>query len=292
MCPFPTAPTWGADLHIRLLGAARAEIDPSWWHWEEVERPFWRLFLAEAPGVVFRLGDRMQPLPAGRLCFVPPMPPSTYWTEAPIEIVFAHFDVIGLPKLVMDEVFSTPIILDERPDVESAFRSVQNRDWFVTPELAAACAVKAVVYTGLGHWIESISADRLAELRSKTLLLEPLQPALLFIEEHLGERITNRKLAEACFMSEDHFIRVFHGRTGQSPAQYVLERRLHLAAELLLFSKESIESIASRCGFRSRSSFTRAFSRRRGGPPGAYRRYERRDVLDVDRAIAADERLV
>ena len=136
MCPFPTAPTWGGDLHIRLLGAARAEIDPSWWHWEEVERPFWRLFLAEAPGVVFRLGDRTQPLPAGRLCFVPPMPPSTYWTEAPIEIVFAHFDVIGLPKLVMDEVFSTPIILDERPDVESAFRSVQNRDWFVTPEFS------------------------------------------------------------------------------------------------------------------------------------------------------------
>src|SRR5689334_11970911 len=113
MCPFPLGPSWGDDLHIRLLAAARAEIDPSWWRWEDVERPFWRLYLAEEPGVFFRFGAQIRPLPVGRLCFVPPSPPSTYWTEEPVELVFAHFDVLGMPQSIADELYSTPIILKE-----------------------------------------------------------------------------------------------------------------------------------------------------------------------------------
>src|SRR2546428_1611419 len=105
-----------------------------------------------------------------------------------------------MPNWVTAELYSTPIILKESPELEAAFRGVDNRDWFATPELPISCAVKAVVYSGIGNALASLPLHRLAELRAKTELLEPLQPALACVEERLGERITNRVLADACFM--------------------------------------------------------------------------------------------
>ena len=49
-------------------------------------------------------------------------------------------------------------------------------------------------------------------------------------------------------MSEDHFIRFFHARTGQSPAQYVLERRLHPCrrAPLVLQGQYRVDCVSLR----------------------------------------------
>ena len=62
---------------------------------------------------------------------------------------------------------------------------------------------------------------------------------------------------------------------GQTPAQYVLERRITFAAERLSFSEDSIERIAEVCGFPDRFYFSRMFVRRMGQPPAAYRRTSR-----------------
>jgi AraC-like DNA-binding protein len=61
----------------------------------------------------------------------------------------------------------------------------------------------------------------------------------------------------------------------QTPAQYIVERRVKTAAQHLLFSDNSIERIATESGFGNRFYFTRVFSRHVGTSPVAYRKNSR-----------------
>jgi AraC family transcriptional regulator len=68
-----------------------------------------------------------------------------------------------------------------------------------------------------------------------------------------------------------HFQRVFHRFANETPKAYVQRLRLERGAALLLTSDRSVANVAFACGFTSHESFTRAFRRRFGTSPRAYR---------------------
>ena len=98
---------------------------------------------------------------------------------------------------------------------------------------------------------------------------------LKFIDEHLSEDLNNTRLARQCHLSRDHFVRRFTQQVGQTPAQYVREKRVTRGAQLLHLESMSIESIAQACGFADRFHFSRVFTRIMGAPPAAYRQGKR-----------------
>ena len=100
-------------------------------------------------------------------------------------------------------------------------------------------------------------------------------PATEYIDANLAEPLSNGELARVCHVSEDHFIRVFRQALGQTPAQYILDRRVSAAAQRLIFSKESVDAIAEATGFGDRFYFSRVFAKRMGSPPAAYRKVDR-----------------
>ena len=97
-------------------------------------------------------------------------------------------------------------------------------------------------------------------------------PAIEYIEDHPEEPLGNRLLAGLCSMSEAYFIRQFRALAGQSPGRYVLERRITLAEQRLLFTAASIDQIAEGLGFGNRFYFSRMFTRQVGISPAAYRK--------------------
>ena len=103
-----------------------------------------------------------------------------------------------------------------------------------------------------------------------------LQPLLLkrvvdFVLENLSTDIHLGDLAGLVHRSEYHFIRAFHAATGTTPYQFVLEKRLHTAAQLLRTGGFSIGEIAGRVGFKSASSFSAKFRAYYGLTPTRYR---------------------
>jgi AraC-like DNA-binding protein len=50
---------------------------------------------------------------------------------------------------------------------------------------------------------------------------------------------------------------------------------MHLAAQRLKYSDDTIDTIARDVGYTSEFAFSRAFARHRGDPPGRYRRISR-----------------
>ncbi len=95
---------------------------------------------------------------------------------------------------------------------------------------------------------------------------ERIRRMLQFIESHLSEELTIEGLAETFFISRYHMMRLFKKETGQSVYDYLTERRLFFARELIRQGLPATES-CFRAGFGSYSSFTRAYGKRFGTTP-------------------------
>jgi len=62
---------------------------------------------------------------------------------------------------------------------------------------------------------------------------------------------------------------------GEAPLAYLTRWRLNLAARRLRDTDEPIAAVAGQVGYSSEYSFSRAFTRFHGEPPGRYRRRSR-----------------
>jgi AraC family transcriptional regulator len=117
------------------------------------------------------------------------------------------------------------------------------------------------------------------------MMIRAVQAALAFAAAHLDEDVRLAALAERAGISPFHLHRVFSATAGETPKQFTLRLRLGRAAAMLLSREDSVVDIALSCGFQSHEAFSRAFRRRFGNTPTAYR--ERGFASDVDRAQAS-----
>lgn len=79
-------------------------------------------------------------------------------------------------------------------------------------------------------------------------------------------------LAERVGMSSRHFTRMFRAEIGEPPARYVERVRIDAARQLLDRDQLGLDEIARQCGFGTAETLRRAFHRRLGCSPDAYRR--------------------
>ena len=94
---------------------------------------------------------------------------------------------------------------------------------------------------------------------------------LLWIEEHLDDKIDVEKAARVANCSTFHFMRMFDVITGITPAEYIRRRRLSLAAIELSTGDTKVLDIAIKFGYESPDSFARAFKREFGCLPSEAR---------------------
>ena len=79
-------------------------------------------------------------------------------------------------------------------------------------------------------------------------------------------------LAAAAAMSVRHFTRVFTDEVGETPGRFVERVRLEAARRALETTTDTLEVVASECGFGSAETLRRAFRRRLNVAPDSYRR--------------------
>lgn len=92
-----------------------------------------------------------------------------------------------------------------------------------------------------------------------------------YIDAHLEQALTLAHLAALVEMSACYFAWVFKQSIGVAPHQYIVQRRLARAQQLLKNSDWMIAEIAIQCGFSSQSHLTRLFRQHLGTTPKAYR---------------------
>ena len=92
------------------------------------------------------------------------------------------------------------------------------------------------------------------------------------VEQHFSENINSGTLATIAGLSPGHFNRAFKQSTGFSPHQYLLQRRVAAATELLEKTDRSLADVALETGFAHQSHFCHTYLVVTGETPGACRR--------------------
>jgi AraC-like DNA-binding protein len=99
----------------------------------------------------------------------------------------------------------------------------------------------------------------------------PVARAKQFALAHLGEPLTVQRLAAEAHLSPAHFTRLFRAHTGKSPIEWLAEKRLLQATQLLRYADMSLSDIAEQVGYADLPTFSKAFKRWLGMSPSIYR---------------------
>ena len=131
--------------------------------------------------------------------------------------------------------------------------------------------------------VSSCAQVRAAEIPTRSesggLAKWRLKLVAMYVEEHLGEKVTLADMAGASRLSRMHFAVLFRRATGMRPHEYLLNQRIRAAQQMLEASEKSIVEIASDVGFQNQAHFTTVFKRFASCTPARWRALVRSNLL-------------
>lgn len=118
------------------------------------------------------------------------------------------------------------------------------------------------------HTLRPPMARTSLEMRS---VVDRVLTAEAWAMSRLGEVITIDEWARAVRLNPDYFGRIFKRETGKRPMEWLNERRLQMAAQLLGNTRKSVSEISEICGFANPFYLSRLFKNNFGIAPQGYR---------------------
>lgn len=112
-------------------------------------------------------------------------------------------------------------------------------------------------------------------------LRERLWRARKFIDECYDQPLDLGEISKQACLSRYHFLRSFRDAFETTPRQYLIQRRIEKAKELLRVRSLSVTDICFEVGFQSLGSFSSLFRRCVGDAPVAYRRRQRESLKQI-----------
>jgi AraC family transcriptional regulator len=190
--------------------------------------------------------------------------------------------ILALPPSLLDTVA-------EEQGFDSRRVEIRNRFQIRDPQLENICwALKAEMesnYPSGRLYVDSLAvsvASRLVSTHSSVaerpaaqnggLGGRRLKQTLTYIEDHLSEDLSLSRIASITGVSASHFKTLFRESAGIPVHQYVIQRRIERAKDLLMRDKLSIAEIALATGFSHQSHLARHMRRSVGLSPRAMKR--------------------
>ena len=263
---------------VDILTIHRAEITPAWWKLD-LRSPFWRLYWMEDSGASVTCGGHTYALEPDHVHLIPPWVLFHTATTTTQVQSYCHFLVHEAATQHLGNRLTKPVSVPAEPWLQgplAAWTAVMQHshpDVFQLHGWAALVVEAALLQASA---CQAQTGDRHAPPPTMTRAI--LQPAIEAIEQRPEDPPSNAELAALCNLGPDHFLRQFRACCGVTPGQYRLERRLRLAAEMLVADDRPLDAIAAATGFSDRFYLSRVFTRRMGQGPAAYRRMHRRET--------------
>lgn len=85
--------------------------------------------------------------------------------------------------------------------------------------------------------------------------------------------LTVAELASMCNVSDAYFRRLFEAKFGISPKEYIIDKRIGYAKQLLETGEVSVSDTAFLCGYSEITHFSREFTKRVGVSPSEYKKH-------------------
>ena len=110
---------------------------------------------------------------------------------------------------------------------------------------------------------------------------ERLCRARTYIDECYDLPLDLNEISKQACLSRYHFLRLFREAFATTPHQYLIQRRIEKAKELLRSRRISVTDVCFEVGFQSLGSFSSLFRRRVGDAPVNYREREMQSLRKV-----------
>jgi YesN/AraC family two-component response regulator len=108
--------------------------------------------------------------------------------------------------------------------------------------------------------------------------IDAVETVAAYIKAHLAENLSVRELADMVYLSPDHLTRSFKKRYHKTVSDYILEKRMTLAGELLKKENLTITMVSDTVGFGNYSYFTEQFKKYYGMTPREYQKSMRQTL--------------
>jgi transcriptional regulator GlxA family with amidase domain len=192
---------------------------------------------------------------------------TTHWNWCHTLIKRApHADVDPDPIFVRDENIYTSAGVTAGMDLALALVEEDHGS-----RLALQVARNLVLYLRRPGGQSQFSAALSLQLTDR----KPLRELESWVLDNLRKPLSVPVLAQRVAMSPRNFARVFTKEMKITPAKFVERLRIEAARRRLEESQNSMETIASECGFGNVNAMRNVFQRALRTPPGQYRRHFR-----------------
>ena len=111
---------------------------------------------------------------------------------------------------------------------------------------------------------------RVHEVKAKNLSL-CIQTCCAYIQKHINEKINISDMASETGYVEYYLTKKFRKEMGMSVSEYVKNKRIEMARQLLTTTEKPVQDIATELGFNNTSYFTKVFRDATGKSPREYR---------------------
>lgn len=268
------------------IGLARHEGD---WNWQHVRSPFARIYYVTEGTAQVLLPDTTLDLHPGRLYLIPPFTTHHYsctghfehyyihlyeetsqgedglfnWFEMTHEAAAMPTDLILIERIAsllphLKLQASDPKTYDNSTMLMERIRQSHHRHLYERTEIQGILLILLSRFLNQAHEKPPTKDSRIIR-------------AMRFISRSNDIHISLDKLATEACLSKDHFIRLFHQEVGETPANYIIRRKLEQAELWLVTTDKPIKNIAAALGYDDTSYFIRLFRQRIGMSPQQYR---------------------
>ena len=175
---------------------------------------------------------------------------------------FGDCYVINFEADISDEPFY--VNLKNPSHMKKLFKTAFE-EWRAHTEFGHACAMCAA-YEAIGAFFKE---QKRSYVPSEKYLI--IAPGVEAIERNFtSPDLRIEELAALCDISDVYFRKLFQGRFGISPKEYVIRKRIDYARQLLASRQFEVQEVAQLCGYIEPCHFSREFKSRVGISPKEY----------------------
>ena len=273
------------NINLILLNAARKFHDADW-NWKGVNSPFARIYMVESGSAKVIMPDGTHTIEPGYLYLIPAFVTHGYENDSLFTLYYIHifdeqniFDRLSFPfkvkanesdKLLVQRLLainpgrelnrSDPNTYDNYPTL---IQNIARNDSF---PFYMVIETKGILLQLFSRFLEKASFKQ--EISDKRIA-----KVVRHIRENINRIISIDELASICFLTNDHFIRLFKKEMKCTPVQYINQKKIEKAQLMLIIGDKPIKEIAYDLSFENISYFYRLFRKMAGSPPNRYKEH-------------------
>ncbi|MCR1951983.1 AraC family transcriptional regulator [Clostridium sp. DSM 100503] len=267
------------DPNYELIYISKSKFENDW-HSTAHFHPFTEIFFITDGKGAFHLDDSIVDVNKWDLIIINPNclhTEKSSLSDSPLEYIVLGIDnlLLNLPESYSltnnEQQINLYRIMNFSKDKElilSHFNQLINE--IENKEFNYEHVCKSILTLFITHIIRSTASLQFIEESQDKLNLECIK-IKNYIDSHYAQNITLDFLSDLSYMNKYHLVHTFTKQIGISPINYVINKRIQEAKNLLATTGYSIRDIASIVGFGNSSYFSQMFKKVTGISPKSYR---------------------